>query len=87
MSLTLPINQNVLDNLRKFVGLDKNDKIFFVVDNTYQFGDLGLEKGSKFFRKKENWEYEYFYRKKTIDNTVYYMSLYNIQDYNKKYIA
>lgn len=85
--LTLPINQNVLDNLRKFVGLDKNDKIFLVVDNTYQFGDLGLEKGSKFFRKKENWEYEYFYRKKTIDNTVYYMSLYNIQDYNKKYIA
>ena len=42
--LTLPINQNVLDNLRKFVGLDENDKIFFVVDNTYQFGDLGLEK-------------------------------------------
>ena len=26
--LTLPINQNVLDNLRKFVGLDENDKIF-----------------------------------------------------------
>ena len=68
--LTLPINQNVLDNLRKFVGLDENDKIFLVVDNTYKFGDLGLEKGSKFFRKKENWEYEYFYRKKTIDNTV-----------------
>lgn len=85
--LTLPINQNVLDSLRKFVGLDKRDKIFFVVDNIYQFGDLGLERGSKFFRKKENWEYEYFYKKKTINNTVYYMSLYNIQDYNKKYIG
>lgn len=85
--LTMPINQNVLDELREFVGLAKDDKIFFVADNTYQFGDLNLSKGSKFFRRKENWEYEYFYRKKTINNTTYYMSLYNIHDYNKKYIG
>lgn len=85
--LTMPINQNVLDELREFVGLAKDDKIFFVADNTYQFGDLNLPKGSKFFRRKENWEYEYFYRKKTINNTTYYMSLYNIHDYNKKYIG
>lgn len=85
--LTMPINQNVLDELREFVGLAEEDKIFFVADNTYQFGDLNLPKGSKFFRRKENWEYEYFYRKKTINNTTYYMSLYNIHDYNKKYIG
>lgn len=85
--LTMPINQNVLEGLRKFVGLNDEDKIFFIADNIYQFGDLGFTKGNKFFKKKENWEYEYFYSKKTINNNTYYISLYNIYDYNKKYIG
>lgn len=85
--LTIPVNQKVLEELRKFVGLAEDDKIFFISDNLYQFGDLDFDKGSRFFKRRENWEYEYFYSKKTIDGSTYYISLYNIHDYNNKYIG
>ena len=66
--MTMPINDNVLNELRNFVGLTEEDKIFLVVDNTYQLGDMKLKKGERFFKKKLNLEYDYFYGKKTVDN-------------------
>ena len=85
--MTMPINDNVLNELRNFVGLTEEDKIFLVVDNTYQLGDMELKKGERFFKKKLNWEYDYFYGKKTVNNTTYYLSMYNIHNYNKQYIG
>ena len=85
--MTMPINDNVLNELRNFVGLTEEDKIFLVVDNTYQLGDMELKKGERFFKKKLNWEYDYFYGKKTVNNKTYYLSMYNIHNYNKQYIG
>lgn len=85
--MTMPINDNVLNELRNFVGLTEEDKIFLVVDNTYQLGDMKLKKGERFFKKKLNLEYDYFYGKKTVDNKSYYLSMYNIHNYNKQYIG
>ncbi|WP_294665549.1 sensor histidine kinase [uncultured Fusobacterium sp.] len=85
--MTMPINDNVLNELRNFVGLTDEDKIFLVVDNTYQLGDMDLKKGERFFKKKLNLEYDYFYGRKTINNNSYYLSMYNIHNYNKQYIG
>ena len=85
--MTMPINDNVLNELRNFVGLTDEDKIFLVVDNTYQLGDMDLKKGERFFKKKLNLEYDYFYGRKTVDNNSYYLSMYNIHNYNKQYIG
>ncbi len=85
--MTMPINDNVLNELRDFVNLTEDDKIFLVVDNTYQLGDMELKKGERFFKKKLNWEYDYFYGKKTVNNKAYYLSMYNIHNYNKQYIG
>lgn len=85
--MTMPINENVLNELRNFVGLTDEDKIFLVVDNTYQLGDMDLKKGERFFKKKLNLEYDYFYGRKTVDNNSYYLSMYNIHNYNKQYIG
>lgn len=85
--MTMPINDNVLNELRNFLGLTEEDKIFLVVDNTYQLGDMKLKKGERFFKKKLNLEYDYFYGKKTVDNKSYYLSMYNIHNYNKQYIG
>lgn len=85
--MTMPINDNVLNELRNFVGLTDEDKIFLVVDNTYQLGDMDLKKGERFFKKKLNLEYDYFYGRKTVNNNSYYLSMYNIHNYNKQYIG
>lgn len=85
--MTMPINDNILNELRNFVGLTDEDKIFLVVDNTYQLGDMDLKKGERFFKKKLNLEYDYFYGRKTINNNSYYLSMYNIHNYNKQYIG
>lgn len=85
--MTMPINDNVLNELRNFVGLTNEDKIFLVVDNTYQLGDMDLKKGERFFKKKLNLEYDYFYGRKTVNNNSYYLSMYNIHNYNKQYIG
>ena len=50
----------------------------------YDF-DMDLKKGERFFKKKLNLEYDYFYGRKTVNNNSYYLSMYNIHNYNKQY--
>ena len=90
--LTLPINEKVIKNLGVLSSLGEDDKVFLVVDEKYKLGTFNLKKDTPILSKREigkitTKNYNYIYKKKSIDDESYYIALSDIYNYKNEYIG
>ncbi|MEG0397826.1 MAG: HAMP domain-containing protein, partial [Cetobacterium sp.] len=90
--VTAPIDFALLQSLKNFLELSHRDRIFLLIENEFDKGDLNLEKGEVFLNKKvyddlKLREYKFYYKNKDINNKPYYMALYTLTNYNNEYIG
>ena len=90
--VTLPIDERVMKNLSLLSSLGEEDKVFLVVDEKYKLGTFNLKENTPILSKRDKNKfnlknYNYVYKKKSIDDETYYIALSDIYDYKNEYIG
>ena len=90
--VTLPIDERVMKNLSLLSSLGEEDKVFLVVNEKYKLGTFNLKENTPILSKRDKNKfnlknYNYVYKKKSIDDETYYIALSDIYDYKNEYIG
>lgn len=90
--LTLPTNQDILKNLQTVAGLTENDSVVLFVNGDYTTKKFKLTSESKVSKRREipkklGKDYGYVYKKRDINNEIYYMGFTDLYDYKNEYIG
>lgn len=90
--ISIPVDISLIQSLKNFLELNYRDKVFLLVDDKFDKGELKYYRGEPFLNKKiyddlRLREYKYYYKNKEIDGKPYYMALYTLNNYNNEYIG
>lgn len=90
--LTLPIDNTTLKNLSVLSSIGERDKIFLLVDDKYKLGTFDLKEDTPILIRRDINKfslknYNYIYKKRSINNETYYIALSDIYDYKNDYIG
>ena len=90
--LTLPIDNTTLKNLSVLSSIGERDKIFLLVDDKYKLGIFDLKEDTPILIRRDINKfslknYNYIYKKRSINNETYYIALSDIYDYKNDYIG
>lgn len=90
--VSIPVDISLLQSLKNFLELNHRDKIFLLVDDKFDKGELKYYRGEPFLSQKiyddlRLREYKYYYKNRNIDGQPYYMALYTLSNYNNEYIG
>lgn len=90
--LTMPTNQETLDTLEVVGGLGENDSIVLFIDGKYSSTGFKVGPETKTIKRREisksfGKNFSYVYKKKNINDEVYYIALTDLYDYKNEYIG
>ncbi|STO31969.1 Sporulation kinase D [Fusobacterium necrogenes] len=90
--LTLPIDNTTLKNLSVLSSIGERDKIFLLIDDKYKLGTFDLKEDTPILIRRDINKfslknYNYIYKKRSINNETYYIALSDIYDYKNDYIG
>ncbi len=90
--LTLPTSNEILKNLEYVTSLTENDSVLLVVDGNYSSSKFKVDTETKLVKRREitkrlGKNYSYIYKKKDINNELYYIGLNDLYDYRNEYIG
>ena len=90
--LTMPTNQETLNSLETVGGLGENDSIVLIVDNKYNSNKFKVGPETKAIKRRDisknfGKNFSYIYKKKNINDEVYYIALTDLYDYKNDYIG
>lgn len=90
--LTMPTNQEILNSLETVGGLGENDSIVLIVDSKYNSNKFKVGPETKAIKRRDisknfGKNFSYIYKKKNINDEVYYIALTDLYDYKNDYIG
>jgi signal transduction histidine kinase len=90
--LTMPTNQETLNSLETVGGLGENDSIVLIVDSKYNSNKFKVGPETKAIKRRDisknfGKNFSYIYKKKNINDEVYYIALTDLYDYKNDYIG
>ncbi|MFA6708230.1 MAG: ATP-binding protein [Fusobacterium sp.] len=89
---SIPFELNILQYIKQYIELGSSDKIFAFIGDSYITGDFKETLDKEIINPqnlktlKEN-KYKYYYSKKKIGKTPYYMGILSLKDYNNENIG